>query len=214
MKLAGERICKRYQADILRDCSLEVGAGECVVVRGVSGGGKSTLLRILALLEPADSGIVVHEEIRLDPLSSRKVLPYPFLTLVFQQLFLWPHLTFAQNLAIVLSHDTRAALRPDAQSLLERLAIDSLLDRKPHECSVGQQQRLAVARAVLSAARFLLLDEPSSALDQASRELIVNVLAAEKLRGRGLLIVTHDERVFDGIADQRLMLDAGRLRPF
>jgi ABC-type sugar transport system ATPase subunit len=212
MILAAEKINKRYDAEVLCDCSLMVRSGECVIVNGPSGGGKSTLLRILARLESADSGSVVHGAYRWDARVTGSEPVYPFLTLVFQQLFLWPNLTLAQNLAIVLAHAPRAKLPAQTLELLERLSIVTLLERKPHECSLGQRQRLAIARALLGNARFLLLDEPSSALDRVNRQIFAKELAEAKARGRGILIVTHDERDFDGIADQRLTLDNGFLQ--
>lgn len=214
MILAADGICKRYGVTVLEDCALSVAAGECVTVRGVSGGGKSTLLRILARLEPADAGSVTHGAQRYDATRCGDEAVYPFMTLVFQQLFLWPHLTIAENIAMVLGHDRRAVLPPAARALLDRFALAGVLPRRPHECSLGQRQRAVIARALLSEALFILLDEPTSALDRANRGLVADELLAAKKAGRGLLIVTHDERDFDPIADRRLMLEDGRLSAF
>lgn len=213
MRIAAEHISKRYARTILDDCSLAVEAGSCAVVRGASGGGKSTLLRILALLEPADGGAVVHGSNRWQPDAIAAAVPYPFLTLVFQQLFLWPHLTIAQNLSLVLSGRNDGDVSDECRALLGRLDVGGMLARRPHECSLGQRQRIAVARALLSPARFLLLDEPSSALDRESQGRMAAELESARRAGRGLLIVTHDERAFDAFADQRLLLEQGRLRP-
>src|SRR5215469_4872930 len=98
MTLSAEKVYKTYgKRSILENCSLSVSAGQCVLLRGPSGGGKSTFLRILALLEPADSGFVCHGDRRWEVSSLEEASPYPFLTVVFQQLFLWPNLTMAQN---------------------------------------------------------------------------------------------------------------------
>jgi ABC-type sugar transport system ATPase subunit len=212
MRIAAERVCKRYETIVLDDCSLAVEAGGCLIIRGPSGGGKSTLLRILALLEPADSGAVVHGEQSWQPSEIGAIDPYPLLTLVFQQLFLWPHLTIAQNFSLVLSHRNDGVVSAECQALLDRLDIGHLLARRPHECSLGQRQRVAISRALLSPVRFLLLDEPSSALDRTSQQQVVAELAAAKRGGRGLVVVTHDERAFDQLADERLLLEGGRLR--
>jgi ABC-type sugar transport system ATPase subunit len=216
MILSAEKICKRYgEREILKDVSLKVRAGQCVLLRGPSGGGKSTLLRILALLEPADSGYVLHDERRWEasvPLS--KVSSYPFLTVVFQQLFLWPNLTMAQNLSIVLGHHPNAPLPPIAIEMLERFTIAHLLARRPHECSLGERQRLALARSLLSDALFLLLDEPSSALDRANRSILIQELTTATVANRGVLLITHDDHGFDEIADQSFELENGRLEPF
>jgi ABC-type lipoprotein export system ATPase subunit len=212
MKLAAENINKRYEdQDILIDCSLTVNAGECVLLRGPSGGGKSTLLRILALLERADSGTVQHGEEINDASREPARAAYPFLTLVFQQLFLWPNLTVSENLAIVLDHDPRAALKSVAMAMLERFSISHVLRKLPHECSLGERQRVAIARALLSDARFLLLDEPSSALDRTNRDVLIAELVTALSGQRGILIVTHDDRAFDAISVRRFELENGRL---
>lgn len=215
--LACFNVSKRYGAiEVLHDCSLSVSPGSCVLVRGPSGGGKSTLLRILALLEPANAGRVVHggEEFHFLPAKGRPLrasAPFPFLTLVFQQLFLWPHMTMRENIAIVLSGDRHASLTADATDLLARFEVEQTLDRKPHECSLGQRQRVAIARAILTPTSFLLLDEPSSALDKASKVTVIEELAKAKAGGRGLLVVTHDERDFDELADACYELENGVL---
>ena len=212
MILSAENIRKSYGSEqVLRDCSLEVQSGECLLLRGPSGAGKSTLLRTLALLEPADSGTVIHGDRRFDVAQKHLDSPYPFLTVVFQQLFLWPNLTMGQNLSIVLTHRPNAALPSAALEMLERLSIARLLHQRPHECSLGQRQRLALARAFLSGAQFLLLDEPSSALDRANLGILVQELKAAVLQGRGILLVTHDDRGFDSVAHRALELEDGRL---
>jgi len=212
MILSAEKVCKSYgDRKILKDCSLSVSTGQCVLLRGPSGAGKSTLLRILALLESADSGCVFHDQRRWEINLLPEVSPYPFLTIVFQQLFLWPNLTMAQNLSIVLKHHPNALLPRTAVETLERLTIAHLLQRRPHECSLGERQRLALARSLLSEARFLLLDEPSSALDRVNRSILVQELITATSRSRGVLLVTHDDHGFDEIADQSFELENGRL---
>lgn len=212
MTLSAENIYKTYgKRKVLNDCSLSLSAGKCVVLRGPSGGGKSTLLRILALLEPADGGFVSHGNQRWEASTLRAISPYPFLTVVFQQLFLWPNLTMAQNLSIVLEHSPDASIPLPAMEMLEHLSISHLLGALPHECSLGERQRLAIARSLLSKARFLLLDEPSSALDRANKNVLVRELVGAIAQDRGVLLVTHDDHGFDEIAQERFELENGRL---
>jgi len=213
MILSAQGISKSYgERVVLHDCSLRVEAGQCSLIRGPSGGGTSTFLRILALLEPANRGSVIHGDRSCDVSRVQKDSPYPFLTLVFQQLFLWPNLSLGQNLSIVLTGRPNNPAPRSAQGLLERFDIARLLDRFPHECSLGERQRLAIARSLLSSARFLLLDEPSSALDRANLSILVEELKAATQQDRGVLIVTHDERGFSGIVDQSFELENGQLR--
>ena len=212
MMLAVNSLCKSYgNHKVLIDCSFSLRAGECLILRGPSGGGKSTLLRIMALLEQADSGSVLHGDKVWNASIPYTASAYPFLTVVFQQLFLWPNLTMAQNLSLVLNHRPDVQLSRIAMDAVERFAITHVLDRHPHECSLGERQRLAVARSLLSEAKFLLLDEPSSALDHVNRNVLVRELMVAMSRERGILVVTHDDQSFDGIAHQVLELENGLL---
>jgi ABC-type lipoprotein export system ATPase subunit len=120
----------------------------------------------------------------------------------------------AENIALVLDGHTEAPPSARTTELLERFAISDVLPRYPHECSVGQQQRLALSRAILSDAEFLLLDEPTSALDRERSKLLASELAKEKAAGRGLLIVSHDDVVFNELADERYLLEHGNLTGF
>lgn len=213
MTLACLSINKSYSIDVLRDCSLSVAAGECVHLSGPSGGGKSTLLRVLALVEAAQSGTVVHGDRRYDVSNSYRGPIHPFLTLVFQQLFLWPNLTMQANLALPLYGDPRATLDQRAFELLQRFDIAHVLASRPHECSLGQRQRLALARAILADTSFLLLDEPTSALDRANAAILVAELQLSKRRGQGIVVVSHDEALFADIADRWFVVENGLLVP-
>ena len=217
MVLGCQALSKSFRGQrVLDGCELDVRAGECVIIRGRSGGGKSTLLRCLSLLVSPDSGRVIHDRTVHAfpaPPSSNGGPPvvYPFLTLVFQQLYLWPNLTVEENLAIVIRGNRRSRLPDAADALLTRLDVAGVLHKRPAQCSLGQRQRIAVARAVLSDARFVLLDEPTSALDRRNRAEMVAILGDVKQRGRGLLVVSHDERDFESIADRTFELDGGHL---
>ncbi len=213
MTLSARKINKSIGGKaILTDCSFDLKEGECLILRGPSGGGKSTLLRILSLLEAADSGAIIHGNTQWDAAFSRKVSAYPFLTLVFQQLFLWPNLTNAQNISLVLDHKPSHTLPSVVEDMLGRLSIQGLMQKYPHECSLGERQRVALARALVSPAKFLLLDEPSSALDSANKSVLVKELKEALERGRGALVVTHDFSVYSSIATQSFELENSRLR--
>jgi ABC-type polar amino acid transport system ATPase subunit len=201
---------------ILAGCDLEVEGGSCFLISGPSGGGKTTLLRILALLEAPDSGTVVHDNSiyrfgEARPAIALPQSPYPFLTMVFQQGFLWPHLTIAENLAVVLHGAPRHGLDERALDMLERFGVRQLVDRWPHQCSLGQRQRASIARALLTPARFLLFDEPSSALDRKNRRILADEFLQTKAAGRGMIIVSHDSDSFRSVVDQHAELENGQL---
>jgi energy-coupling factor transporter ATP-binding protein EcfA2 len=111
----------------------------------------------------------------------------------------------------VLRHNPNVAFSQSALDTLDRLSIGHLLERRPHECSLGERQRLAIARSLLSEARFLLLDEPTSALDRVNRGILVQELGKVIASNRGVLLVTHDDHGFDEVAHQSFLLENGRL---
>lgn len=212
--LACTSISKHFAGrQVLRDCELKVPLSACTVIRGPSGGGKSTLLKILALLEPADAGVVTHDQTSYEfPLARQfPVSVFPYLTLVFQQLYLWPNLTIRENIVLVIDGDRRRQLGESAKELLQRFAIQDVVDLRPHECSLGQRQRVAIARALLTQAKYILLDEPTSALDRVNRDAVFSALNEAKMQGRGLLVVSHDERNVEKIADSYYELENAQL---
>ena len=171
------------------------------------------MLRCLSLLVAPDAGVVIHGDVEHTfPANGRSAAQvYPFLTVVFQQIHLWPNLTIAENVSIVVDGQKRRTVGPATRALFERMHVDETFDKRPAQCSLGQRQRVAVARAVLSGATVLLLDEPTSALDRRNRAEMVAVLSEAKAAGRGLLVVSHDERDFESIADRAFELDDGVL---
>lgn len=215
MKLALNQIVKRFDGHLVLDSvSLSLEKVHTLVLIGPSGGGKSTLLRIIGGLEHPDSGSV---EINGDPvLFDEKNLLRHRRTVgtVFQSFNLFPHLTALQNITLPLEKvHGRSPSEADAtaRQLLARFQLTDHVGKRPAELSGGQRQRIAIARALSSKPRLLLLDEPTSALDP---EMAAEVLdAIRELRDEGLdfILVTHEMGFARHVADQVAFLAEGRI---
>jgi len=200
---------------VVSEVSLEVRAGESVVIVGPSGSGKTTLLRIVAGLETPDEGEVWLEGRRVSARRHTLVPPYErHLGVVFQDLALWPHMTIGQHLDFVLKSERlsvaeRLERRKDA---LARARIDQMDARYPHQLSGGEQQRAALARAIVTRPRLLLLDEPLSNLDPELRaELRQELRRVGRELDLTMLHVTHDRDEAAQLGDRVLRMRAGRV---
>lgn len=218
--LTARGLCKSFgRQAVLENVDFEVAPGAANVIIGPSGGGKSTLLRCLAMLEKGDSGTINVDDLEYRlPISGRDfVPPWPALTLVFQRHFLWPHLTNYDNIALPLRRRLgRAAIGAQLDELIDLFDMGSFIHRYPNQTSVGQQQRVALARAFALQPRYILLDEVTASLDveQIARlhELMVQLIG----RGIGIVVVTHllsfAEALLRASADSRLtFLEGGRV---
>ena len=188
---------------------LGIGESETVAVIGRSGAGKTTLLRAIAGLVPLDAGEVLKGGTAVGgwPPERRRLAYVP------QGLGLFPHLTVRRNVefAARLRHPADAVERSDR--LLRRFHLESFAARRPGELSTGEQQRVAVARALATEPELLLWDEPLGALDVATREELLEALATVREDDRiPLLLVTHDPSIAYSLADRFLLLEGGQMR--
>lgn len=208
----------RGEKEVLRGVDLDLAAGEIIALMGVSGAGKSTVLRAVAALQPFSAGRIVVDgfalepgplapESRLRPLR-RKV------GFVFQAHSLFEHLTVMDNVTLAPVHAQRWArerARQTAAALLESLGVAARANAYPRQLSGGEAQRVAIARALALDPHILLMDEPTSALDPARRGALGEALVALARQGRGLLIATHDVDFARAAADRVVVLADGLL---
>jgi ABC-type lipoprotein export system ATPase subunit len=198
---------------VLDGASLEVRAGELVAVTGRSGSGKSTLLHVLGALDRPEAGYVELAGERVDGRPERELtrLRRRHVGFVFQFFHLVPELTGAENVLLParLPGAVPGAVRR-AQELLARLGLEDAGRRLPHELSGGEQQRLAVARALVQDPPVVLADEPTGNLDREAGAAVLALLRAAADDGRAVVLVTH-EQAATGAADRVLALREGRL---
>ena len=208
-------VSKRYrERPALVNVSLDIPPGQAVVILGPNGCGKTTLLRLIAGLIKPDSG-----EIWLDGhvVSGASTFLPPHkrgLGFVFQDLALWPHLSVRRNLDFVMrAVGVPSGARDDtAQQTLRLVQIHQLANRFPHELSGGEQQRAALARALVGRPRLLLLDEPLSSLDAETRITLRRELRQLHLDlGLTTIAVTHDREDAAALADRVVEMRAGRM---
>jgi ABC-type polar amino acid transport system ATPase subunit len=203
---------------ILRGVSFLVNRGEIVVVMGASGGGKTTVLRAIAGLDPITGGSVAIESLRLVPGAvprgeQRRQL-HRSVGMVFQFHHLFEHLTALQNVCLAPVHVQRQApadAERNARALLEHLGVGSRADALPRELSGGEAQRVAIARALAVGPPVLLMDEPTASLDPARRGELAATLRQLASEGRTLLVATHDEEFALACAHRVLILKEGRV---
>ena len=215
LRLAG--VTKRYSGHGgVEDVSLEISAGESVVVVGPSGSGKTTLLRLVAGLERPDAGEIwlggrrVAEPRRNTvPANERRV------GFVFQDLALWPHLSAFDNVGFAAHSAGQPATERTSRinEILRLCRVEPLLaDRYPHQLSGGEQQRVALARALVGSPQLLLLDEPFSSLDRDLRAMLRTELASLRRQLQLTAIyVTHDPEDAETLADRTITIRSARV---
>jgi len=197
---------------VLKDISLSIENSHSLVIVGPSGGGKTTLLRLIAGLEPFDSG---HMEINghvLDTEEEHLRQYRKHVGMVFQAYNLFPHLTALDNITLPLEKvhgmDHSEAVER-AMSLLERFQLAPHVQKKPAQLSGGQQQRIALSRAIAIGPEFLILDEPTSALDPEFTAEVLDMIEELREEDTHLVLVTHEMGFARHVSDYVLFIDDG-----
>lgn len=190
--IKAENIIKCYDGEtIVNGFSIRVEKGGMALLIGPSGGGKSTIIRLLSLLESPDSGVLRFNDLQWNfpTRKKEKVSIWPQVTVVFQQLHLWPHLKLIENIKLPIKK--KGVDDKKLTELLEYFNVDHIANKYPNEASQGQRQRIAFIRAVMLEPKYVLLDEVTSALDiEQTRNLFEYVIKMQK-EGVGFIIATH-----------------------
>jgi len=215
MKLELNALCRAFGTHkALDNLSLNVSKTRALVLIGPSGGGKSTLLRILAGLETPDSGGVILNGETLIFEESTLLQHRRKTGVVFQSFNLFPHLTTLENITLPL---TAVQKKPGSEAehiameLLRRFHLEGHAHKKPAALSGGQRQRIAIARALAVQPQFLLLDEPTSALDPAMTAEVLDTIAMLREQGRDFILVTHEMGFARQVSDWVAFIAEGRL---
>lgn len=202
--LSAKGLCKSFahngvQNHILTNLDIDIYEGDFTVVMGASGSGKSTLLYALSGMDRATGGSVVYNGQDIVKLSEKKLseLRCGDFGFVFQQMHLVSNLTLFENVAV--PGYLNKTLSPDkvdkrADELLEKMGILAIKTQLPSQCSGGEQQRCAIARAVINSPKLLFADEPTGALNRKNTVEVLNLLTDLNNNGQSILMVTHDAR--------------------
>lgn len=203
-----KNISKKFKdRQILSDFNLTVEENKILAIVGPSGGGKTTLLRMLAGLEKIDSGEIIYngESLPIDELEKRNLLGF-----VFQDFQLFPHLTVLENL-VLSPIKTMNMEKNDAEKkaveLLEKLGLEKQVNNYPTSLSGGQKQRVALARAMMINPKIVGYDEPTSALDPELRLEVEKLILKNRELGITQIVVTHDLQFAENIADSILKVE-------
>ena len=203
-----KNISKKFKdRQILSDFNLTVEKNKILAIVGPSGGGKTTLLRMLAGLEKIDSGEIIYngESLPVDELEKRNLLGF-----VFQDFQLFPHLTVLENL-VLSPIKTMNMEKNDAEKkaieLLEKLGLKKQINNYPTSLSGGQKQRVALARAMMINPKIIGYDEPTSALDPELRLEVEKLILKNRELGITQIVVTHDLQFAENIADSILKVE-------
>lgn len=202
--LSAKELCKSYahnggQMHILQHIDLSLYEGDFTVIMGSSGSGKSTLLYSLSGMDRATSGQVIYNDIDLVKAKENKLaeIRHTDFGFIFQQMHLVSNLSLFENIAVsgyLNKAKSAAEVRKRTESLLEKMSISHIKTHLPSQVSGGEQQRCAIARAVINEPKLLFADEPTGALNKRNTIDVLNLLTELNKSGQSILMVTHDIR--------------------
>lgn len=211
-----ENVHKQFGAlEVLRGIHLNIRKGDVMVIIGPSGGGKSTLLRSLNLLEKPNEGIIRFQGEDMNGVSKKRLTQLrQKIGMVFQQFNLFPHLKVKDNITLSprkVLKQSPADAEKNALELLRRVGLEDKWDAWPGQLSGGQKQRAAIVRALAMNPDLMLFDEPTSALDPEMVGEVLDVMKTLATGGMTMVVVTHEMRFARQVANYVLLLDEGQI---
>ena len=203
----------KQQINAINNINLSIDEGDFVVIHGSSGCGKSTLLLLLGGMLHPTAGQVLFQNQDLYASSSflRGTYRKRVVGFMFQKFFLMPYLSVKDNIQLSLSiRKIKQGSAERVQSLTDRLGITQRMNHLPEELSVGEQQRVALARTLAGNPDIILADEPTGNLDKNNKQIIAQCLKEENAQGKTIVLVTHDESLIE-LGKKQIQLSAGQL---
>ena len=201
--------------DVLKGITTDIRKGEVVVMIGPSGGGKSTFLRCMNLLEQPTEGSIVFDGldiVRADEATKNRVRSE--MGMVFQHFNLFPHLSILDNVTLaprLVRGKAKDVAEREARALLDRVGLADKAAAYPQQLSGGQKQRVAIVRSLAMEPKVMLFDEPTSALDPEMVGEVLDVMKDLAKNGMTMVVVTHEMRFARDVASRVLFLEGGRL---
>ena len=208
-------VYKRYPTkNAILDISLSIKRNEFIMISGPSGAGKSTLLKLMYLAEPVSEGQIIIDGMNLSRINGSRI---PTLRrmfgIIFQDFKLIPNKTVFENIALVLevAGVNNRLIQKKISSVLRIVGMENKINAYPPSLSGGEQQRVAVARAVVGDPKIILADEPTGSLDPESAESIIQLLKGYHKRGATIIIATHDQNLIKNTTGRIIFLKQGQL---
>ncbi len=201
---------------ILEGINLNINQGEITVLIGPSGCGKTTLLRAMANLDKAQSGKIILDDLVVDLKNGSKYheMLYPKVSIVFQQLFLWNHMSNRENIEFVMRQNkfSKEQIEKSVYSLVEKMQMSHFIERFPEQSSQGQRQRVALARAICLNPQYLLLDEITSALDIVQTRKVARIIYEFVHENKAAVFMsTHNISLAKELADKVIFMKDGQV---
>lgn len=207
-------ISKKYgRTTVLNEVNFSIKDPSIIALLGPNGSGKSTLLRCLSLIEFPDAGIIKMGNKKFEFPSIEEIDSniWPDITLVFQQFFLWPNFNIKDNILLPVKNRFPDSYQAIYMDTIQKFELENLLKKFPNQISVGQKQKVALARTIALKPKILLLDEITSALDNLHASKIALILRELKEQGTAIILVTHSINFAIHLADEYAVLEQGKI---